>query len=67
MAKAMKHYRIQNWSDYNQPLISRESITFWISEDAAQGWQNWELFGKRAASNTYSDLAIVTSLMIRSL
>jgi hypothetical protein len=67
MAKAKTQYRIQNWSDYNQSLISRGSITFWISEEVAQGWQTSELSGKRGASNRYSDLAIVTSLMIRSV
>lgn len=67
MAKSKTQYRIQNWSDYNQSLVSRGSITFWISEDVAQGWENSELSGKRGASNTYSDLAIVTSLMIRSV
>ncbi|MBD2396052.1 hypothetical protein H6G11_17550 [Cyanobacterium aponinum FACHB-4101] len=26
-------YRLRNWSEYNQGLKQRGSLTFWISED----------------------------------
>jgi hypothetical protein len=67
MTASKKQYRIQNWSDYNQSLVQRGSITFWISKDVAQGWQEPKLSGKKGASKTYTDLAIVTPLMIRSV
>ena len=33
-------YRVRNWSHYNQALIARGGITFWIDEAALTTWRN---------------------------
>ncbi|EGQ8084645.1 hypothetical protein ABF107_004594 [Vibrio parahaemolyticus] len=32
------HYKTTNWKHYNQALINRGSLTFWIDEEAIQLW-----------------------------
>lgn len=59
--------KITNWADYNQALKKRGSITFWIDDKAIESWYNKEQTGKRGRSNTYSDTAIVTALMLKGL
>ncbi|OOE38612.1 IS5 family transposase, partial [Salinivibrio kushneri] len=36
MSKAK--YKISNWKQYNQALVNRGSITFWVDDAAIQGW-----------------------------
>ncbi len=62
-----KQYRVHNWSNYNKSLINRGRITLWLNEEAIEGWYTNSLTGKRGASDTYSDLAIITCLMIRAV
>ncbi|MCG9695336.1 transposase, partial [Vibrio sp. Isolate22] len=31
-------YKTTNWKQYNQSLINRGSLTFWIDEEAISGW-----------------------------
>src|SRR3954468_16773335 len=56
--------RVMNWSDYNEALRQRGSLTVWFTEDAIAAW--------KAAPRTtpggqphYSDLAITTALTLR--
>ncbi|UIE38566.1 transposase [Leptodesmis sichuanensis] len=49
-------YRIRNWKEYDATLKQRGSITFWVSEDVIEQWNNTEKTGKRGTSNEYSDL-----------
>ena len=67
MKKKPNNYRIRNWAEYNAGLKQRGSITFWLDEEAIEQWLNKEKTGKVGASNTYSDLAIETVLMIKSI
>lgn len=60
-------YRIRNWKEYDAALKQRGSITFWVSEDVIEQWNNPEKTGKRGASNEYSDLAIATMATVKSL
>jgi IS5 family transposase len=60
-------YRIRNWKEYDAALKQRGSITFWVSEDVIEQWNNTEKTGKRGASNEYSDLAIATMATVKSL
>ena len=62
-----KQYRVHNWSNYNKSLIDRGRITLWFNEKAIKSWYTKSLTGKRGASDTYSDLAITTCLMIRAV
>lgn len=57
---------IRNWPEYNRALAQRGSLTLWITQEAIDGWLNAEKTGKRGASETYSDLAIETLLVLRS-
>ena len=63
MSKAT--YRTRNWKKYNQCLINRGSITFWVDEDAVQAWLCDEHHGKRGRGYLFSDTAITTALMVK--
>ena len=60
-------YRVKNWSDYNQSLINRGSITFWFSEDTIQKWMSCKQTGEKGRPEIYSDEAILCALMIREV
>ncbi|EOX5009475.1 transposase, partial [Vibrio parahaemolyticus] len=36
---AKPRYKTTNWKQYNQALINRGSLTFWIDEEAIQHWK----------------------------
>jgi hypothetical protein len=59
-------YKVTNWKAYEAGLRQRGSLTIWFSEEAVAAWQ--------AAPQTtpggqarYSDLAIETSLILRTV
>ncbi|GEO43466.1 IS5 family transposase [Skermanella aerolata] len=59
-------YKVTNWSTYEAGLCQRGSLTIWFTEEAIAAWQ--------AAPQTtpggqarYSDLAIETSLILRTV
>ena len=60
-------YRIQNWREYHKSLIQRGSLTVWFSEDAMKKWMAPRKKGKRGHPVVYSDDAILTALVIRSV
>jgi hypothetical protein len=49
---------------YDKSLKQRGSITFWMSDEAAEAWYA-EPTGKRGAQPKFSDLAIETALSLR--
>jgi len=58
--------RVMNWSDYNEALRQRGSLTVWFTDEAIAAW--------KAAPRTtpggqprYSDLAITTALTLRAV
>lgn len=57
-------YRITNWSDYNQGLKQRGSLTLWIEEGTAQ---RWYYQGKRAPGGKccYDDACIELLLTLK--
>jgi hypothetical protein len=61
-----KQYRIRNWHEYNEALVSRGSLGIWISEEAMDGWYA-EPTGEPGAQPIYSDLAISTVLTIEKV
>ena len=61
------HYRIRNWSNYNEALVNRGSLTLWVEADVLGSWKTTQKTGKRGASNQYSDLAIETLLTLKSV
>lgn len=64
--KKDKH-RVSNWTQYNQSLKNRGSITFWFSPDAIANWYCKDAPRRPGRPNTYSDDAILCSLMIRGV
>jgi transposase len=60
-------YRLRNWSEYDQGLKQRGSLTFWISDEALSHWLVTEKSGKKGASYYFSSQAILTFLMVKSL
>lgn len=58
---------VRNWSDYNAGLRQRGSVTFWLEESVLETWYSDEATGKRGASNTYSDVAILTFVTLKSV
>jgi IS5 family transposase len=63
--KRKRQYRIRNWSEYNAALVERGSLTVWLDEEALDGWSNRQKSGKRGASQTYTDSAILCILTLQ--
>lgn len=63
--KRKRQYRIRNWHKYNQALVQRGSLTFWVDAAAVAGWCCQEKSGKPGASRTYSESAIVCALTLQ--
>lgn len=61
---AKPRYKTTNWKYYNQALINRSSLTFWIDEEAIRLWKQIKQ-GKRGRPRLFSDLAITTDLMVK--
>jgi hypothetical protein len=59
-------YRVQNWSDYENALVQRGSITFWMSEELEKVWL---YTGKRQRGSQfeYSDKAIEIMLTLKEI
>jgi IS5 family transposase len=62
-----QQYRIRNWGDYNAALKQRGSLTFWVSPEVIEQWNETEKTGKRGASNTYSSISILTMATLKAL
>ena len=59
-------YRVRNWSEYNESLKQRGSLTFWFDEKVIKAW-GYQGSRKRGGQFVYSDLAIQTGLVFRNL
>src|ERR1700735_2648792 len=57
-------YRVTNWPEYDASLVSRGSLTIWLTEEAIAAWQA-PTTGKRGGQPIYSAIAIETSLALR--
>lgn len=33
-----KKYKVRNWKEYNQALVDRGKVLFWITEEAMEKW-----------------------------
>jgi len=59
-------YRVKNWTEYDQALVQRGSITFWMSEDFEKTW----LYAgekQRGSQYDYSEEAIGLMLMMKNV
>jgi len=61
-----QRYRIRNWKEYDAALRARGSLTVWFSDEAVERWRA-ETRGTPGGQRTYSDLAILTALMLRAV
>ena len=59
-------YKVKNWPAYDAALRARGDVTFWFDEAAADAWDA-PPSGLPGGQRLYSDLAIVTSLTLRSV
>src|SRR3954453_16088892 len=59
-------YRVSNWPEYDRALQQRGSLTVWVTPEALAAWHPPKT-GRRGRSRTYSDIAIETGHLLRSL
>ena len=59
-------YRVTNWREYEAGLRRRGDITVWFDDAAVRAW-NAPPSGKPGGQPTYSDLAIITALTLRTV
>lgn len=59
-------YRVKNWSEYDQALVQRGSITFWISDDFEKTWMHTGE-KQRGSQFDYSDQAILVMLTVKEV
>jgi len=59
--KRTPHYKITNWSAYNNALKQRTSITLWIPENAEEWWY------ADSGRETYSDAAIEAVTAVKAV
>lgn len=66
-AKSKAPHRVRNWSEYNQALVNRGSLTIWFDQEAIDAWVNEEKTGKPGAPRTYTDAAIECALVLKAV
>src|SRR5215203_2949449 len=59
-------YRVTDWPNYDRALQQRGSLTVWVTPEALAAWHPPKT-GRRGRSRTYSDIAIETGHLLRSL
>ena len=60
-------YRVRNWKEYNQSLVQRGSVTFWLDEKTQEKWLEKERSTQRGRPKKYSDLAIICGLTLKAI
>lgn len=56
-----KKYKIKNWSEYNDSLVERGNIEFWMDPKTLEKWKA-KLQGKKGRAQLYTDLSITVTL-----
>jgi hypothetical protein len=59
-------YRVKNWPEYDQALVKRGSITFWVAEDLEKTWR-YVGEKQRGSQFDYSDQAMRMMLTIKEV
>ena len=62
-----KKYKVRNWAEYNEALVARGNIDFWISKETLEGWQISVKTGKPGRPKNFSDTSIMAALTIREV
>jgi len=56
-----KKYKIRNWSEYNDSLVERGNIEFWLDPKTLKKWKA-KLQGKKGRAQLYTNLSITITL-----
>ncbi len=64
---AKQKFKITNWSTYNKALRQRGSLTVWLDESAIAAWTDSTQPEGRGQPLHYTDMAITTVLMMKSV
>lgn len=62
-----KQYKVRNWQEYNEALVNRGKVTFWVTQEALKAWEEQEKTKKRGRPRAYSTIAIETALTIQQV
>jgi hypothetical protein len=62
-----RQYRIRNWRDYNKALVGRGSLTLWVETRSLNCWLSRDCPARRGRRRTYTDAAILCSLLLREV
>jgi hypothetical protein len=62
-----KQYKVRNWREYNQALVDRGRIEFWISAEAIAAWEERRRTGKRGKPTFFSHTAVATALTLQQV
>jgi hypothetical protein len=65
--KGKKKYKVRNWKEYNEALVNRGKVFFWITQAVIDDWQEKEKTGKRGRPKKYTDTAIQTTLTLQQV
>jgi IS5 family transposase len=66
--KPKAQYRVRNWTQYNDSLKQRGSISLWIDEDVIRAWRpDPHAPKKRGGQQAYSDGAIECLLTVKAV
>lgn len=66
-SEGKKKYRVRNWKEYNEALVNRGKIMFWITEEAMREWKEKNRTGKRGKPKFFSNTAIETALTLKEV
>jgi hypothetical protein len=61
----MSRYKVRNWSQYNESLKKRGSLSLWISEDVIEKWRSPKDRHFIGAPQQYSDDAILCMMALK--
>lgn len=66
-SEGKKKYRVRNWKEYNEALVNRGKVMFWITEEAMEAWEEKQKTGKRGKPKLFSNTAIETALTLKEV
>ena len=61
------NYRIGNWSEYNQALKQRGSLTIWFDMEMIDQWHSLKRTVRQGRPETYSEIAIQCALTLKQI
>ncbi len=67
MGKANAKYKINNWKQYNQVLVNRDSVTFLGDVAAIKAWSCPKHHGYSGRGFIFSDAAMKMALMVKDI